>query len=395
MEYPRIFLAIDNCFAFKRWTRPIDWANVIKDLGVKYIEASADTELDPLYMGEEYLEKWVKDVEQAQNITGVQVSNLYSGHGTYTTLGIAHTDLDVRKRFIDKWFKPIIKASADLNAGFGFLVHGFPEFVLQDRELYKKNLEELYQNLTIINEYAGKVDCKYLSLEQMYTPNMAPWTINGMREIITEISQKSGKDFYFTEDVGHHNTKFFKPNQEFIISMFKEKKRSGFWLGTTKAFELYLNALNAEKFTNEALENILVEMEKNPHMFSKKQDSDCYEWLRTLGCYASIIHLQQTDGTGSHHLPFTDEYNEKGIVNGIEVLKTLKQSYDQHSDETVKKCKNIFMTLELFVESSAISNDFLSDYAKSVAYWRRFIPEDGMTLDKIVNQFDFPERVVV
>ena len=33
--YPKIYLAIDNCFASKRWTTPNQWAKVISDLGVK------------------------------------------------------------------------------------------------------------------------------------------------------------------------------------------------------------------------------------------------------------------------------------------------------------------------------------------------------------------------
>ena len=388
IKYPRIFLAIDNCFAYKRWTKPVEWISVIKDLGVDYIEASADTELDPLYMGEKYLAKWVKDVEKAQSAAGVKVANLYSGHGTYTTLGIAHTDMDVRKRFINKWFKPMMKAAADLDAGFGFLVHGFPDFVLQDRELYRKNIEQLYQNLSFLNEYAGKTGCRYLSLEQMYTPGMVPWTIRGTHEMIREVSNRSGNDFYFTEDVGHHNKKFLRPDRECIISMLKEKKKTGIWLGTTKAFELYFKALIQEKIDDFMIDDIMLEIEENPHMFSEKQDSDCYEWMADIGCFAPIIHLQQTDGNASRHLPFTDAHNQKGIVDGARVFHALKQSYDRQQIGTIQKSGDIFMTLELFAEPSAYSHDFLTDYAESVAYWRRFIPEDGVTLDQIAATYE-------
>ena len=49
--YPRIYLAIDNCFASKRWSTPADWMKVISDAGIYYVEASADNECDPLYSG--------------------------------------------------------------------------------------------------------------------------------------------------------------------------------------------------------------------------------------------------------------------------------------------------------------------------------------------------------
>ena len=52
--YPRIYLAIDNCFASKRWSTPADWMKVISDAGIYYVEASADNECDPLYSGTDF-----------------------------------------------------------------------------------------------------------------------------------------------------------------------------------------------------------------------------------------------------------------------------------------------------------------------------------------------------
>ena len=59
MMYPKIYLAIDNCFASKRWTDPHDWARVIRDLGLTYVEASADNEIDPFYSTRDFLDSWV------------------------------------------------------------------------------------------------------------------------------------------------------------------------------------------------------------------------------------------------------------------------------------------------------------------------------------------------
>lgn len=62
MNYPKIYLAIDNCFASKRWTKPEDWMKVISELGLNYIECSADNECDPLYSGTNYLRDWKEEV---------------------------------------------------------------------------------------------------------------------------------------------------------------------------------------------------------------------------------------------------------------------------------------------------------------------------------------------
>ena len=99
-KYPRIYLALDNCLFYKRYTTPDAWSEVTKEMGVDYIEASADTELDPLYMGEAYLADWVGAVKDAEVRYGVKVCNLYSGHGSYTTLGIAHPDARVRNNMV-------------------------------------------------------------------------------------------------------------------------------------------------------------------------------------------------------------------------------------------------------------------------------------------------------
>ena len=45
MEYPKIYLALDNCFALKRWVEPETWLPLIKDLGYTSIQASYEKNL--------------------------------------------------------------------------------------------------------------------------------------------------------------------------------------------------------------------------------------------------------------------------------------------------------------------------------------------------------------
>lgn len=33
MNYPKIYLVLDNCFAIKRWVEPETWGPLIKQLG--------------------------------------------------------------------------------------------------------------------------------------------------------------------------------------------------------------------------------------------------------------------------------------------------------------------------------------------------------------------------
>ncbi len=378
--YPKIYLAIDNCFASKRWTQPDEWAGVIADLGVQYIEGSADTELDPLYMGPDYLKDWPVWAKAAEKKHGVKVCNLYSGHGTYSTLGLAHNDSRVRRHLMENWFKPLIRVAADMGAGMGFFAHCFSVDALSDGKKYSSQYDILIDELAELNVYAAEVGCKYLAVEQMYSPNQIPFTIFGTHLLAREVSRRSKLPFYFTEDVGHHCKKYVKPIRRDILDHF-EREDPSIWLGGGDAKRLFDEALSRGILEDEDCQQILDHMGRTPWMFSTQEDTNCYEWLSRLGSYAPIIHLQQTDGNSSPHWPFTRD----GIIQGEKVLQALKESYDRPPCLGMpERCSEIYLTLEIFSGTAQTSDEILDNYRKSVAYWRRFIPQDGISLDKLV-----------
>ena len=144
---PRIHLAVDNCFASKRWTEPHEWISEIIKTGLRCIETSADTEMDPFYHGADYISGWIAAVRRAQEAAGARVVNLYSGHGTYSTLGLTHTDAGVRERILSQWLKPMVDTAHALEAGLGFFCHAFPQSVLADPERYEQEFLALAGNL--------------------------------------------------------------------------------------------------------------------------------------------------------------------------------------------------------------------------------------------------------
>lgn len=384
-QYPKIYLAVDNCFAVKRWTTPAQWAKVIADLGLRYVEGSADTELDPLYMGQAYLRDWPDAVRQAQRDYDVRVVNLYSGHGSYATLGLAHTDARVRRNLIDHWFKPLIDTAAQLDAGFGFFAHGFSEEVLQDPDAYGRYYGILLDALTELGVYARQAGCKSLALEQMYSPFQVPWTIDGTAALIGQVSRRSGGDFYFTEDVGHHHQKFLMPGAAQIRDAFMRGDRS-LWLGCEQTHALFDAALASGSLSETDCDAIMQSMAANARFFADRHDGDCYQWLRRLGCYSPIVHLQQTDGLRSSHLPFTPEHNRGGIVRADAVLQALCESYDGAAiDAGPQPCKEIYLTLEIFSGTAQTARSILQNMEASVRYWRDFIPVDGLPLDQLTE----------
>ena len=63
---------------------------------------------------------------------------VHSGHGTYATLGLSHTDYDVRRRFLTDWLYPMLEVAHSLEAGLGFFCQAFPQSVLSDRARFNE-----------------------------------------------------------------------------------------------------------------------------------------------------------------------------------------------------------------------------------------------------------------
>lgn len=394
METARIYLAVDNCFASKRWTKPSEWMEVIKEAGLYYIEASADNECDPLYTIPGYIEDWIKEIKEYSDKTGVKIVNLYSGHGTYATLGLAHTDKRIRDRMLNEWLKKMVKTAMKLKAGMGFFCHAFSNSVLQDPETYLKAEEELYKVLSDLVVYAGDYSEGYIGIEQMYTPHQIPWTIQGARKLMKKVFASNKQAFYITIDTGHQSgqRKFLRPGYgrlKELLRTYKNGERiNNLWLGPETAYDIFYRAVETPLIEEDsAISDIMSEMDKYPYLFSKYEDGDPYIWLEKLGCYSPIIHLQQTTGNSSSHQPFTQECNKNGIIFGDRVLKAIRASYGQKAEDGMPPmCKKIYLTLEIFSGTADINEDIVYKLKESVKYWRSFIPSDGLTLDELSNK---------
>lgn len=387
---PIIYLGIDNCFASKRWVRPADWARVIRDLGLRYVEASADTECDPLYMGGDFIRDWIADTREACAQQGVTVKNVYSGHGTYATCGLSHYDDRVTRRFLNDWMKAQVDTAAALDAGFGFFAHGFEEPLLQDDQRYAEKLNALYDTLAELAAYARSKGVAYVGIEQMYSPHQPPWRIADAETLMREVCRRSGAPFYITDDLGHMNGQqyFQRPDAEYVKSAVLRAREGNpvrrLWLGSNEAHALYRRAVAGEMSVSAAVGAIMRDIEAHPHLFALPEDASNDAWITRTGCYSPIIHLQQTDGKSSPHWTFTPENNRNGIVEPDAFLRALKASFAAPDAEGMPpKCGEITLTFEPFIATAGNTYDLLDDIAESVRCWRRWIPRDGMRLSEI------------
>lgn len=383
--FPRIYLALDNCFASKRWTEPEEWAQIAADAGIYYIEASADNECDPLYTTPEALEAWIDKVYKATERTGVRVANLYSGHGTYTTLGLGHPDARIRDHIHHRWLEPMIRTAAALGAGLGFFCHAFSQAMVADPDRYAAAEAELYARLAELVRYAQALGLPGLSVEQMYSPHQIPWTIEGARRLMRAVYRQGGAPLYITLDTGHQTGQrhFLRPEPAQVDAYIRARRSGGalpdLWLG----YIVDSDWLDDGQPTHRLAEQI----ENHPQWFAEPQDADLYAWVQALGCFAPIIHLQQTDGSVSAHRPFTEKYNRDGIVTPQRLLSALYTAYQRAADALglPPPCQDVYLTLEIFSGTAERPQHSLNNIRESAAYWREFIPRDGLTLDQLVG----------
>ena len=360
--YPIISLAIDTCFASKRWSDPVEWLDFLQDVGLSSIEISADCDCDPLYVTEGYLWEWTERVSEQVRRRNMRVVSLYSGHGTYSMSGLAHPDARVRRNLYEHWLYPYAKAAGKMHAGIGFFMHAFADSILQDRETYLAAKDSLLCELKAAKTEMKKYGCAFFAVEQMYSPQQIPWTLHGVREFM----DRSG--MYTTIDTGHQIGQrcFLRPDRKTI----QAAAESGEWLyvGTRKA----QNLLASGKCTDAVLAELNADMDAHDYLFSDTTDGDLYTWLEHFAAYSPIIHLQQTDGSASAHKPFTTENNKTGIVTAEKVLKAIRCSYDRCQDLSLSlpRCREIHLTLELFFSLTETVDQIFHQVSESVRYWR-------------------------
>ena len=386
----KVSLAIDNCFAMKRWTQPEEWMALVNAMDVHFIEASADNEIDPLYSTPAHWADWIQAVTKASQSTGVRVANLYSGHGTYCTLGLAHLDPTVRHHIKQDWMMAMMRQAAALGTGLGFYVHAFPELVMTDPARYEQAYQGLIQDLQELSIYAEQLEMGPFGIEQMYSPHQIPWTLDGARDFLSRANAgTTGAPVYLTLDTGHQSgqRRFLKPT-EAALHVFYEAIRQGqkapVYLGTTVHYEaLAENVRQGLSFTAfcEETERFFTE---HPYLFSRFEDGDPYRWMEDFGCYSPIVHLQQTDGTFSAHKSFTTQNNAWGIIKPPEVLQALYRSSQQNDLPGLKKVDHVYLTLEIFLPTACDSRVALEEIAESAKYWRHYIPQDGVELSELI-----------
>ena len=93
------------------------------------------------------------------------------------------------------------------------------------------------------------------------------------------------------------------------------------------------------------------------------KDRDTYLWLKELGKYSPMIHLQQMDGTWDRHWTFTKEHNAEGVIRMEKVVEALEQS----------GAEDVYLFPELIHPFEFPEDMLLEELDESYEYLRQYV----------------------
>jgi len=301
-------LGIDLSFAKKRWPEPEKYLDIVANhLGVKYLEFDSDV-LDPLYFSEPVWRRLAKETAEMASGLGVEIHNYFTGTMTHCVNLLSHYDEEARADGM-RWCREALKVASALGArGIGGHFDTISSRDLMNLERYSLLWNNLVQAGRQLAREAHALGHEFLLWEQIYAPSEVPYTIEQTKRLFSELNGGEGVPVELVIDLGHACCQNF------------------------------------------------------PH---KPEDTDPYEWLRQLGGITRVVHLQQCDGKGSRHWPFTPEYNSIGIVEPQKTLDALDESRNE----------DIYLFMEIFFSLGDSDEVVLEAMKRSVDYWRKFVED--------------------
>lgn len=301
----KIKLGMNTSFALNRYPLPKEWMDIIADdLGLKYVQFYFDL-LDPVIIEENLRKKISFEIRDYAAKKGLEIQSTATGAISHQTNFLLHPDREVRKSFIS-WYKKAIEETADMGSmSTGVYVGAFSMADINNEKRKNQILKEYIDIVADLSGYAKEKGLKYLLIEPMSVPREYPSTIEESRYIYEELNKVTPIPVFLNLDVGHLN----------LVS-----------------------------------DNL--------------DDANPYIWIKELLRESKVLHLQQTEHSGTNHWPFTKENNEKGIIDCKKVLRSV---YETKVDE-------IYLIMELFYKGFGKNDEILIPTLKeSVVYWKELI----------------------
>jgi D-erythrulose 1-phosphate 3-epimerase len=293
---PSVVFGLNTCFAVKRWPEPEEWARIVGSMGVRHAQFSFDL-LDPVLVNDDRVYFQTRDVCEQHDI---EITSAFTGLISYAQNSLGHPNDTMRERARD-WYKAAIDAAAILGArGVGGHIGALSVRQFEDRGDRAQAITGIIDSVRALAEHAATRGLEFLLWEVMPVAREYPSELDSAEELMVKLEGATAVPVVLCLDMGH--------------------------------------ACAAR---------------------ASSMDRDPYAWLERLGRFTQVVHLQQTDGVGDRHWPFTGEFNQQGIVDPDRVVDLVAR----FERETVE------LMLEPMFAFEAPDDQVLADLAESVAFW--------------------------
>jgi D-erythrulose 1-phosphate 3-epimerase len=301
----RARLGINNCFAVKRWPQPDDWAPIVADLGLDTVELSLDLLAGPDTPAGR--DRTAERTRAALDRHGLRADTVFTGLAAYSLNLFMHPDPEYRAA-ARRWYHDAINLTAQLGG-------------------------------TAVGGHVGA-----LSVPDGSDPARRAERWAGLREHLAELAayaHQSGLDHLLVEN------------------LVTDREPSTMAL---------IEDLCTERTVARAPVKLCLDLGHPFASGAAGPDADPYAWLKHFGPRLAEVQLQQTDGLGDRHWPFTEEHNAGGRVDPGLVLDILAGA----------GAEDVLLILEVIPAFEADDRQVISDLRASADVWARALTERGL-----------------
>jgi len=298
----KMHLGVNLSFAMNRYAEPEEWVRIVtEELKLKYVQFFTDL-LDPLFSPPSFRYRMCEKIKKLCKENSLKIHSVFTGTSPHCFNLLLHPEKEMRK-FTLKWYEEAIKMSAQMDSsGFGSFLGAFSKKDLKNKERKESLTEELIEHWHYLASLAKKEGLKFLLFEPMSCEREIPSTIKETKWFYQRLNENSSLPFELCLDTGH-----------------------------------------GRRISGEA------------------EDNNPYAWLEEFKDNNLVIHLQQTDRIASRHWPFTEDLNQKGVIQAEKVINILKNNK-----------KDIFLFLEvIYPPFEPFDELIIDDLKKSVKYWKK------------------------
>jgi sugar phosphate isomerase/epimerase len=302
----RARLGINNCFAVKRWPQPDDWASIVAgELGLDTVELSLDLLTGPDTRAGR--DRMAARTRAALDRHGLRADTVFTGLAAYSLNLFMHPDPEYRAA-ARRWYRDAIDLTAQLGAiAVGGHVGALTVPDWSDPRTRAERRAALRDHLAELAAYAHERGLDHLLVENLVT-DREPSTMALVEDLLAERTVAHAP-IQLCLDLGH-------------------------------------------PFASGAA----------------GPDADPYAWLKHFGPRIPEVQLQQTDGLGDRHWPFTAEHNAAGRIDPGLVLDTLAGA----------GVEDVLLILEVIPAFEGDDQQVIADLRASAEVWRAALSERGL-----------------